>query len=170
LGSASDSDVHNLKPADPQQNSTRSNYPFVQGTGDAKLITNTSGGVIGFWPGTDDKGDIARILLYMHVRWGLNITASSVGELSLLLRWHLEDPVDDFERNRNDVIYTYQENRNPFIDYPDLAERIWGPIVLSDGSTANLSTTSNEYTMFPELNVIQDEIFNYKENQAYFIA
>jgi hypothetical protein len=48
------------------------------------------------------------------------------GKLSVLLIWHKKDPVDDFERNRNEVIYSYQNNRNPFIDYPEFVDLIWG--------------------------------------------
>lgn len=48
------------------------------------------------------------------------------GVRSTLLEWHELDPVDDFERNRNDVIYSYQGNRNPFIDHPELVDYIWG--------------------------------------------
>ncbi|MGB1430986.1 MAG: endonuclease, partial [Flavobacteriaceae bacterium] len=48
------------------------------------------------------------------------------GVRSTLLEWHQLDPVDDFERNRNDVIYSYQGNRNPFIDHPELVDYIWG--------------------------------------------
>ncbi|MCK9537347.1 MAG: endonuclease, partial [Bacilli bacterium] len=53
-------------------------------------------------------------------------TAPYHGRLSVLLRWNKEDPVDNFERNRNEVIYGYQNNRNPFIDYPHFADLIWG--------------------------------------------
>ena len=45
---------------------------------------------------------------------------------SVLLEWHESDPVDAFERNRNDVLYTYQHNRNPYIDYPEFVDMIWG--------------------------------------------
>jgi endonuclease I len=54
-----------------------------------------------------------------------NPSVGFMGDLSTLLAWSLADPVDDFERNRNEVIYSYQHNRNPFIDYPPLAELIW---------------------------------------------
>ena len=55
-----------------------------------------------------------------------NTTAPYMGKLSTLLLWNSEDPVDDFERNRNDVIYTkYQHNRNPFIDHSEWANLIF---------------------------------------------
>ena len=53
-----------------------------------------------------------------------------LGKLSTLLEWNELDPVDDFERNRNNVIFTeWQHNRNPFIDYPEWAEDIWGAAI-----------------------------------------
>jgi hypothetical protein len=55
-----------------------------------------------------------------------NNTDPILGVISSLLQWHTDDPVDDFEINRNDVIYSYQENRNPFIDHPNLVNFIWG--------------------------------------------
>ena len=134
LGTASESDIHNLKPCNPSVNSTRGNLPYASGSGTNKVVSG------GYYPGDADKGDIARIVLYMHVRWNLIINTSSVGDLNMLLRWHMEDPVDDFERNRNDVLYGYQNNRNPFIDHPEFAERIWG--------TIPTSSTSNDQALF----------------------
>ena len=55
-----------------------------------------------------------------------NDTSPILGKLSSLLQWHIDDPVDDFEVNRNNIIYGYQENRNPFIDHPSLVSYIWG--------------------------------------------
>jgi endonuclease I len=55
-----------------------------------------------------------------------NTTAPYRGKLSVLLQWNAQDPVDDFERNRNDVIYNnYKHNRNPFIDHPEWTNSIW---------------------------------------------
>jgi endonuclease I len=48
-----------------------------------------------------------------------------MGDLQTLLLWHIQDPVDDFERNRNEVIFGYQGNRNPFIDHPELVSKIY---------------------------------------------
>ncbi|MFW5841726.1 MAG: endonuclease [Bacillota bacterium] len=108
-GSGAKSDVHHLKPSDVQENSSRGNLPF-----------GTTGGT--YEPPDEVKGDIARIVFYMDARYDeLSINSSTIGDLSMLLEWHINDPVDDFERNRNDVIYSYQNNRNPFIDHPHLA-------------------------------------------------
>jgi hypothetical protein len=55
-----------------------------------------------------------------------------MGQLSVLLKWHKEDPVDAFERNRNNVIYEYQQNRNPFIDKPEYVHLIWENMAIND--------------------------------------
>jgi hypothetical protein len=93
------------------------------------------------WEAPDNvKGDIARILFYMDIRYNgsnnepdLNLTEEldtypnpQIGVLSTLLEWHINDPVDDFETNRNEVIYQWQNNRNPFIDHPEYVNLIWG--------------------------------------------
>ena len=114
-------DLHNLKPADPGENSSRSNKYY-------DWIASSEA----YEPPDAVKGDIARILFYMLVRYetlSLVDTQPStyeMGLLAVLLAWNDLDPVDDFERNRNEVIYSYQDNRNPFIDYPHFAELIFG--------------------------------------------
>jgi hypothetical protein len=55
-----------------------------------------------------------------------NTTVGQLGDLAILLQWNVTDPKDDFEMHRNNYIYTWQVNRNPFIDYPNLADYIWG--------------------------------------------
>lgn len=125
LGSASKSDLHNLRPANPTINSNRGNLAFADGKGSFGKVSG------GWFPGEEDKGDVARIVLYMNVRWNLEITKGGIGELKTFLKWHLEDPVDDFERNRNNVIFENQKNRNPFIDYPEFVELIWGSFTQS---------------------------------------
>jgi endonuclease I len=49
----------------------------------------------------------------------------NIGRVSVLLRWHTQDPVDDYERHRNSVIFGFQHNRNPFIDHPEFVAKIW---------------------------------------------
>jgi len=109
-------DMHNLKPADVQENSSRGNKPFGN---------VTSGST--YEPPTEAKGDVARILFYMATMYSsLNIESGVVGNLDMLLEWNELDPVDEFEMNRNEVIYGIQGNRNPFIDNPEFADLIWG--------------------------------------------
>ena len=116
LASGQKADMHNLKPADVAENSRRGNLPFGYMSGS---------GV--YEPHDDVKGDIARILFYMATMYpALNI--DNLGDLDVLMQWHIIDPVDDFERNRNEVIYKYQKNRNPYIDNPGYVELVWGII------------------------------------------
>lgn len=118
------SDAHALRAADGPENSIRSNKNY----GGTEYNGPTAN--LGSF-----KGDVARSVLYMAVRYnGLAVvngfpTTSPIGQLgdlATLLDWHRNDPPDDFEMNRNNVIFTWQFNRNPFIDQPDLVEYIWG--------------------------------------------
>ncbi len=117
-------DYHNLKPENPSVNSSRGNKYFSEST------TSTT-----FAPPSNVRGDIARILFYMVTMWpelslvdvvsGDPVTYT-IGQLTLFVKWHLEDPVDTFEANRNEVIYGLQGNRNPYVDHQELVCRIWG--------------------------------------------
>ena len=125
-------DVHNLRAADCQMNSTRNNNYFGEGSGNAFLDEY-------FYPGDEFKGDVARIIMYMFLRYPTQCEPINIGAGSrsysnnndmpnIFLEWNEEDPVSEFERNRNDVIFSFQGNRNPFIDNPYLATLIWnGP-------------------------------------------
>ena len=114
------SDLQNLKPSDPDENSFRGNKYFDD--------NSTSSA---YEPPDEVKGDVARILFYMVVKYNeLSLVDGTpsyleMGLLSVLLDWHELDPVDDFERNRNEIIEDYQGNRNPFIDYPEFVDLIW---------------------------------------------
>jgi endonuclease I len=112
-------DMHHLRVADSGINSKRLNYPFTEGSGEAGLINGNS-----WYPGDEWKGDVARMVLYLNIRYGE--TFNKVGNLDLFLKWNVEDPVSVFEIQRNNVIETGQGNRNPFIDNPYLATLIWG--------------------------------------------
>ncbi|WP_423883446.1 endonuclease [Bizionia paragorgiae] len=114
------SDAHALRAADGPENSSRGNQHYGQYTG-------PSGNLGSF------KGDVARSVLFLAVRYnGLEVVngypsvTGQMGDLATLLDWHRNDPPDDYEMNRNNVVYTWQLNRNPFIDHPDLVEYIWG--------------------------------------------
>lgn len=116
------SDAHALRAADGPENSSRSNQYY----GDYNGPTGNAGSF---------KGDVARSVLYMQLRFnGLSVienptVVGEMGYLSTILDWHRNDPPDDFEMNRNNIIYNWQFNRNPLIDKPDLVEYIWGNMV-----------------------------------------
>ena len=124
-------DGHHLRPADNTLNSTRGSLLFDDGAGATAYKTSRGG----WFPGEEWRGDVARILMYMYVRYNsrclpLNITMNPSTYSSdfpdILLKWNVEDPVSDFEIQRNNVVANTQKNRNPFIDNPYLATVIWG--------------------------------------------
>ncbi|KOG36107.1 endonuclease I family protein [Streptomyces resistomycificus] len=133
-------DLHHLRPEDVSVNSIRGNKDFDNG---GSTFTNAGGSLTdsnSFEPRDAVKGDVARMILYMAVRYegedswpdlepNDTVTNGSVpyhGRLSVLKQWNEEDPPSAFEENRNEVIYdTYQHNRNPFIDHPEWVEAIW---------------------------------------------
>ena len=119
IGNTAEADLHHLRSCTISINSSRLNHPFTDGTGSYQLINGNS-----WYPGDEWKGDVARMILYMNLRYNENF--NDVGALNLFLKWNVEDPVSDFEKNRNNVIENVQGNRNPFIDNPYLATLIWG--------------------------------------------
>lgn len=131
-------DIHHLRPTDVQVNSARGNLDFDNGGSPVNGCSGCFKDGDSFEPPDRVKGDVARILFYMATRYEqgdrvdleLNDRVNNSknpyhGKLSVLLEWHKQDPVDDFERNRNNVIQKWQGNRNPFIDHPEWAELIW---------------------------------------------
>jgi endonuclease I len=124
-------DAHNLRAVDRQMNSSRSNRPYTNSSGDAKTVGGSA-----FYPGDEWIGDVARILMYMYLRYETqcnpnNVTWESTNTFSpnipdLLLTWNAIDPPSEFEMVRNEIIYNTQGNRNPFIDNPYLATLTWG--------------------------------------------
>ena len=138
-------DVHNLKPSDRSVNSSRGTKDYDYGGSQHSEATECLTDSDSWEPSDSVKGDIARILFYMVVRYDpgydhnnnpfdlelVDYTTPNnndpiLGKLSSLIQWHYDDPVDDFEINRNEIIYGFQENRNPFIDHPNLVAFLWG--------------------------------------------
>ena len=131
-------DFHNLRPCDVETNTLRSNLKFVAGSGNSGIVGE------GWYPGDEWKGDVARMVMYMYLRYNGNgssveqtrclPTATAMGSttsidpnmVEVLLQWNAEDPVSDIELARNDLSEIHQSNRNPFIDNPVLATLIWG--------------------------------------------
>ena len=156
------SDMFNVYPTDARINNLRSNYPygvvstFSGFSGDpdkhglGKLGSSKAGVGTVYEPDDRYKGDFARTFFYMVARYRSNVLNSGNGSrmfssnptnlttyaLNFLLQWHRNDPVSEKEIDRNQAVYGEQNNRNPFIDYPDLVEYIWGDKV---GQTVDLS-------------------------------
>lgn len=133
-------DIHHLRPTDVSVNGARGNLDFDIGGTYNSEATECKADNDSWEPRDSVKGDVARMIFYMAVRYEgedgeldlelndltNNTIAPYMGKLSTLLQWNAEDPVDDFERNRNDVIYSeFQHNRNPFIDHSEWANLIF---------------------------------------------
>lgn len=168
-------DFHALRLSNISANSNRSSIAFGTCSGGCNeqptQVNNGQGGGMGVYPGNSNwysgsagsgnyevwhfrRGDIARSLLYLDVRYegdvheirqytepdliltdqtsliqtsgGVNTAGNAyMGRLSVLLQWHADDPVDDIERRRNDIIYAHQGNRNPFVDHPEWVDCIF---------------------------------------------
>ena len=163
LPNAPHTDIHMLYLSDTNFNSDRGNKPLdncASGCGERVTeVNNGSGGGSGRYPGNSNwvnnskfetwgkrKGDIARAVLYMAIRYeggkhsttgqsepDLEVTddlskvvqtsasPAYMGKLSTLLQWHQADPPDANEKARNEVVFSFQGNRNPFIDHPEWA-------------------------------------------------
>lgn len=122
-------DLHNLRACTDNVNSSRGNKYFSQLLSGADYYDPNSVAT----GGSDHRGDVARILFYMYAQYDFLLlndkpnaqSNQSMGILSELLKWNEEDPVDKFEIRRNNRIYEYQGNRNPFIDHPSLAKQLF---------------------------------------------
>jgi endonuclease I len=184
-GSASPSDAgedaHHLRSCDVQRNNTRGNSKFAAGSGNSSLVT------VGWYPGDEWKGDVARMIMYMYLRYGSQCLPTNVGVglpvasdsnmIDLFLTWNSQDPVSQYEDNRNtyhgNTSNTYaQGNRNPFIDNPYLATVIWGgpiaqnrwPNIFLDKDVFNYASISvypnpsNDHKVIIESDVLIDTI------------
>lgn len=150
-------DAHHLRAADRSVNTDRSDNDFdVGGSPDDECSGCFEGQ--GTWEPPDIvKGDVARMMFYMDVRYegddssgtpDLELVNNSsterssefgqFGKLCTLMQWHLSDAVSSEEIRRNNIIYSWQGNRNPFIDHPEYAQAIWG---MACGVTPQPETT-----------------------------
>ncbi|MBV2223361.1 MAG: endonuclease [Cloacibacterium sp.] len=167
------SDLHHIRATDGKVNGMRSNYPF--GKVGTATFTSRNGGKLGnsvssgytgtvFEPIDEFKGDIARMIFYFVTRYESKLSGFSTGnmlgtstypglqtwERDVLLAWHNLDPVSQAEINRNNASYTFQGNRNPFIDKPEYVALIWGgtstdttaPTVPTNLTSSSITTTS----------------------------
>lgn len=177
------SDIHHIRPLISSINSARNNGLFTdtEHCGSVPLekyyYTGTKvPAYTGQWTGCytynqdyweprdNEKGDIARILMYMYMHYSKEVSANSshsnAGALSvtnivytstrtssaawdMLLDWNELDPVSSFEKNRNNYCASVTGTRNPFVDHPEYANAIWGDGTLNGGSSSG-STGDNE--------------------------
>ncbi|MEE3919865.1 endonuclease [Micromonospora sp. BRA006-A] len=134
-------DVHHLRPEDVSVNSSRGNKDFDSGGGTVAEAPGCYTDADSFEPRDAVKGDVARMILYMAIRYEgddgwpdlepndsvSNGSAPRLGRLSKLLAWNDQDPPDAFEKRRNQRIHErWQGNRNSFVDHPEWARSIWG--------------------------------------------
>lgn len=141
-------DLFNLMPCEVSINTAKSNYAMGVVTtvktsnGCTKVGTGRAGSkTANLWEPADEwKGDFARSYFYMvtaysYLTWtGEGLTMLEQDEwptlqpwaYELFVKWNRQDPVDEIERQRNEAVYAIQGNRNPFVDFPNLAEYIWG--------------------------------------------
>jgi len=165
-------DCHHLFLCDVGYNSDRANKPFGNcAPGATERVTDVNGGQgggSGVFPGNSNwfdaavwqtwnerKGDFARAILYMDVRYeggthgvtgaaepnlivtdtasliattGGNASVAYMGLLSVLVQWNTADPVDTRERTHNDTVFSFQGNRNPFVDHPEWVNALFDPL------------------------------------------
>lgn len=188
-------DIQQLRPSNSGANSSKGSWPMavVDGkksydNGVIKVGKSGSrpGGEITAWEPSDEfKGDFARIYMYMvtcYEDYSSKWTGNSVNQLDnntypvfepwtvdLLLQWCRQDPVSEWEIQRNDKVYDIQGNRNPYVDYPELAEYVWGdktdtdwfpggttdPVINSpkDQSTVDMGVTAINNTLVKQIRV-----------------
>ena len=167
-------DLHHLTPSDAAANTAKSNYPLGEvdsplfDNGVTKVGTGQANGRATnlFEPADEYKGDFARMYLYFvtcyqDYSWKSSAlsmfaqnsypTLNAYGQ-SLLLKWHRQDPVSQKEIDRNNAVYSFQGNRNPFIDYPNMVEYIWGDSTNYEFSFSGLSTSA------PSISISNDKI------------
>lgn len=176
------SDLHNLRPSYEQINSSRGNKDFAEGGTEYENYPGNYSTSSTFEPRDDFKGDVARTIFYMATRYDdssldlevesptdtsryldLSSGASGVhGDFDDLYSWATSgiDPVDDYEVNRNNIIYEdYQHNRNPFVDHPEFIIMIYdktynGAGALNDTSTGLASPQESALAVINMINEI----------------
>ncbi len=163
------SDIFHLYPTHQDVNSARGSYPFAEitdsQTDDWYIVNSSNTGLsilssipssnidnyselnsgTNFEPRENHSGDLARAAFYFYTMYPTQAGAiTNLADLQTLYNWHLQDPVDAWELQRNDRIEIKQGNRNPYIDYPATACRAWGLTCVSE-----IDEISNRITIAP---------------------
>ena len=123
-----ENDIMMLRPTSVSENSSRGNKAYGEPNSSTYYDPNSLGQSV--------RGDCARILLYVYVRWGNTVSMWGSGgvieNLTTLLRWIEEDPVDTWEMGRNDAVQSITGTRNVFVDYPEYAWLLFGQTMPKD--------------------------------------
>lgn len=170
------SDCHHLMATGKSINSNRGNLDFDEvskysETPNTDLYGNAWINNKCFEPRDEIKGDVARMIFYMTIRYNdstLNLNAvdtvptendsCQIGCLSTLIKWHYQDPVSDKEIQRNEVVYSYQKNRNPFIDHPEWVNVLYDTDYNKEKVTASKVTkVVNDINALPENPTLENE-------------
>ncbi len=138
------SDAHHLRPTEQNLNSTRGSKQFGEVPTIASNIVKQAGSTSYenlcyvadnvFYPGEGYRGATARILMYVETRWGDEFQlkfvlgegdCKTIGDIETLMKWHYQEPPTAEEMRRNEAVFKIQGNRNPFIDHPEFATKIY---------------------------------------------
>lgn len=147
-------DPHNIRACDVQMNNLKGNRLLASGSGNAGIVGQN------YYPGDEWKGDVARMMMYMYLRYGDECLPSLNGAgplqsgtqmLQLYLQWNADDPVSQLETQRNNYLEGVYGNRNPFIDNPAIATVIWGGPAAEDtwGILSTQTVSYPELIMYP---------------------
>lgn len=174
------SDAFHVYPTDGKVNGLRSNYPHgetnasaIGGSALGKVGASSVSGFSGkvYEPIDEYKGDIARTYFYFVTCYEDKLSSFDTNDVltgntypslttwfyTLMLKWHRNDPVSQKEIDRNNAIYEHQNNRNPFIDYPELVEHIWGNKKSESFYFNASSTTDVDALQMPKYDVVVTE-------------
>ncbi len=197
-------DIHHIRPTFSSINSSRGNKPYNELDEKSSSVTEYSykGTKTGNYydsknwePASNVKGDVARILMYMYTHYSTGVTANELfvnasdleitdvvigsgqdqAAWNVLMQWNLNDPVDDFEKNRNEVGFKLTGVRNPYIDHPEFAGMIWdssynGPGALLDSEIGGGSTTPGGETAITGIVLDKTSVTILEGNQYVLIA
>lgn len=185
-------DLHHLFPSNSVVNSSRGNLPLFTVANHASANVyynntpwqsyrgNSATGYTVFEAADETKGNIARALLYFNTRYNDTLTQQNITMTPVLVQWHYQDPPDAREIARNQGIYTFQGNRNPFIDHPEFVGRIWGgsdvedPIVPVSGHLTLSNVAPNPFHDSTTLSIysqksgsLRTEVFNVRGQRVW---
>jgi len=166
-------DPLHVRPSDISMNGTRGNKKFMDASGRAGVVNQN------YWyPGDQWKGDVARIIMYLYLRYGSQCLPIYVGEgltlsidpnmVDVFLRWNAEDPPSPLELQRNEEVMQIQGNRNPFVDNPYLATLIWGGPEATDTWNLSVEHLHTHVSFWP--NPVEDYFYAQSEGEELFFT